>query len=101
MTHFHNSDRIYERRDESPSKGAKNPFRTTLISPCVVDCAICMAFLRGKDRCGGCYAPDRKCNKNCIIFACEKIRDRCLHACAEFPCKGLRQLDERYRKSTV
>jgi hypothetical protein len=63
-----------------------------------MNCAICMAFLRTKNRCGGCYAPDRRCHKNCTIFACEKVRGRCDHTCAEFPCRGLRQLDERYRK---
>jgi hypothetical protein len=77
---------------------AKNPFKTTLIAPCGMDCAICMAFLREKNRCGGCYAPDRKCSKNCTIFACGNIRDRYYHNCGEFPCRRLKQLDERYRK---
>jgi hypothetical protein len=73
-------------------------FRTTLIAPCGMDCAICMAFLREKNRCGGCYAPDRKCSKNCTIFACNNVRGRYHHDCGEFPCRRLSQLDERYRK---
>jgi hypothetical protein len=77
---------------------AKNPVRTTLIAPCGMDCAICRAFLREKNRCRGCYAPDRQCNKNCSIFACEQVRDKFCHTCTGFPCKRLRQLDERYRK---
>jgi hypothetical protein len=77
---------------------AKNPFRTTLIAPCGMDCAICMVFLRTKNRCGGCYSPDRQCSKKCSIFACEQVRNRYHHTCTEFPCKRLRQLDERYRK---
>ena len=77
---------------------AKSPFRTTLVAPCGMDCAICMAFLRDTNRCGGCYAPDRRCNKKCSISACEQVRDRYHHTCTEFPCKRLRQLDERYRK---
>ena len=52
----------------------KNPFRATLIAPCGMDCAICMAFLQEKNRCGGGYAPDRKCSRNCTIFVCENVR---------------------------
>jgi hypothetical protein len=52
----------------------KNPFKITLIAPCGMDCAICMAFLREKNRCNGCYAPDRKCSLHCTIFACENVR---------------------------
>jgi hypothetical protein len=76
----------------------KNPFRTMLIAPCGMNCAICMAFLREKNRCEGCYAPDRRCNQRCTIFACDRIRGRYHHDCAEYPCKRLRHLDERYRK---
>jgi len=57
-----------------------------------------MVFLRTKNRCGGCYSPDRQCSKKCSIFACEQVRNRYHHTCTEFPCKRLRQLDERYRK---
>jgi hypothetical protein len=76
---------------------AKSPFKTTLIAPCGMDCAICMAFLREKNRCGGCYAPDRKCSRNCTIFACDQVRGRYHHPCAGFPCRRLKQLDTRYR----
>jgi hypothetical protein len=75
----------------------KNPFRTTLIAPCGMDCAICMAFLREKNRCGGCYAPERQCRRNCPLFTCEQIKDRFHHTCDEFPCRRLSQLDKRYR----
>jgi len=76
----------------------KNPFRTTLIAPCGMNCAICMAYLREKNHCSGCYAPDRKCNQRCTIFACEKVRDKfCSPRCGEYPCKRLSQLDKRYR----
>ena len=76
---------------------AQNPFRTILIAPCGMDCAICTAFLRKKNRCGGCYAPDRKCSKNCTIFTCERVRGRYHHDCGAFPCRRLKQLDTRYR----
>jgi len=75
----------------------KNPFRTTLIAPCGMNCAICSAFLREKNRCGGCYAPDRLCSINCSISGCEKVRGRYHHTCDDFPCRRLKQLDTRYR----
>ena len=77
----------------------KNPFRTTLIAPCGMNCAICMAYLKEKNHCNGCRAPDRKCHINCAISACEKVQSRfCSPGCTEYPCRRLRHLDERYRK---
>jgi len=75
----------------------KNPFTAILIAPCGMNCAICMAHLREKNRCGGCYAPDRKCSRNCTISACGKVQGRCHPDCGEFPCRRLKQLDKRYR----
>jgi hypothetical protein len=76
---------------------AKNPFRTALIAACGMDCAICMAFLRKKNRCRGCYTANRQCRRNCTLAACKQVRDRYHHACGEFPCRRLVQLDKRYR----
>ena len=75
----------------------KNPFRTTLVAPCGMNCAICTAFLREKNRCGGCYSPDRKCSRNCTIFSCPQVRGRYRHPCDEYPCRRLRLLDKRYQ----
>lgn len=75
----------------------KTAFRTILIAPCGMDCAVCMAYLRKKNHCGGCYAPDRLCNTNCTISACQKVQGRCHPDCGEFPCRRLKQLDKRYR----
>jgi hypothetical protein len=76
---------------------AKNPFRTNLIAPCGMDCAICRAYLRKKDHCNGCHAPDRLYCRNCTIATCEKRTGRFCFNCVDFPCRRLRQLDTRYR----
>jgi hypothetical protein len=76
---------------------AKNPFRTTLIAPCGMNCAICMAYLREKNRCKGCYAANRQCTRNCTIAACREIKERYNHECEGFPCRRLNNLDKRYR----
>lgn len=75
----------------------KNPFRTTLIAPCGMDCAICSAFLREKNRCGGCYDANCSCRRHCSIAACEQVRGKYSHDCGKFPCRRLKQLDKRYR----
>jgi hypothetical protein len=94
--YFH---RFFTDRHLSNSMAVNNPFRTILIAPCGMDCAICVAFLREKNRCGGCRSPDRKCHKNCTISGCDKVLGKYHHDCTEFPCKSLRQLDLRYRKN--
>jgi hypothetical protein len=76
---------------------AKDPFRTTLIAPCGMDCAICMAYLREKNRCRGCYTANRMGRRHCTIAACTQVRNRYRHDCDEFPCRRLKQLDTRYR----
>jgi hypothetical protein len=75
----------------------KNPFKTMLIAPCGMDCAICMAYLRAKNPCGGCYTANRMCSRHCTISACRQVRDRYHHTCDEFPCRRLSRLDQRYR----
>ena len=79
----------------------KNPFKASLIAPCGMDCAICMAFLREKNHCDGCNSPDRanyrKTIRDCKIFNCSGKKGKFCFTCAEFPCKRLRNLDTRYR----
>lgn len=75
----------------------RNPFRTTLIAPCGMDCAICMAYLREKNHCDGCYSANCACRRHCTIYSCEEVRDRYRHTCEKYPCRRLAQLDRRYR----
>jgi len=75
----------------------KNPFRTTLIAPCGMDCAICVAHRREKNRCPGCRSPDRQHHMNCLVFSCGKRTGKYCNTCEEFPCRQILQLDKRYR----
>lgn len=90
--------RYYRDQDQPLPMAVKNPFRTVLVAPCGMDCAICMAHLREKNRCAGCRSPDREHNRNCAISSCEQRRGRYCFDCAEYPCTRLRRLDARYRK---
>lgn len=75
----------------------KDPFRSTLIAPCGMNCTICSAFLREKNRCPGCSSPDRMHHVNCRIFSCTKRPGRYCQSCSEFPYRWILQIDKRYR----
>lgn len=74
-----------------------------LIAPCGMNCGICMAFLRSKNKCPGCRGADDSkpiTRTNCKIKNCSNFQDRktkfCFN-CKRYPCDRLRHLDKRYR----
>jgi hypothetical protein len=69
-----------------------------LIAPCGMNCGICLAFLRVKNKCPGCANMGKKpgyCRK-CGIRLCKKKSGFCFE-CKTFPCARLKHLDMRYR----
>ena len=77
--------------------------RPTMIAPCGMNCGLCLAHLRRKNRCLGCNGDDAHKAKHCTVCRiknCDGIKagegDFCFQ-CARFPCARLRQLDKRYR----
>jgi hypothetical protein len=75
-------------------------FREELIAACGMNCALCYAFLREKNRCGGCNGEDDAKPRHCAVCrikTCdERTGDLCFE-CAKHPCTRLRRLDRRYR----
>lgn len=77
--------------------------RFSLIAPCGMNCGICMAYLREKNKCPGCRLFNAKepvsiarCKiKNCEVIQKDKIK-YCFE-CNSFPCKNLKHLDKRYQ----
>lgn len=77
--------------------------KLSLIAPCGMNCGICHAYLREKDKCPGCRLFNAEkpvsiagCRiKNCEIIQKGKIK-YCFE-CGNFPCKNLKRLDKRYR----
>lgn len=75
-----------------------------LIAPCGMNCAVCLGYLRDKNKCPGCR-EDEKGKSNfcvkCIIKNCKIIKENnwkyCSNECREYPCARLRSLDKRYR----
>lgn len=77
---------------------------TSMIAPCGMNCALCMAYQRDKKHCPGCrYTGKDKSPSctNCIIINCSKLTSKkngyCF-SCESFPCKRLKGLDQRYRQ---
>jgi hypothetical protein len=73
-----------------------------LIAPCGMNCCICMAYLRKKNKCPGCRTDANKpvTRVTCKIKTCETLTKNKLTFCFEcenFPCKNLKHLDKRYR----
>jgi hypothetical protein len=74
-----------------------------MIAPCGMNCALCMAYQREKNRCRSCLGPDdQKPNQcvRCVVVTCEIRRDLglkyCSGKCGKYPCRRLKQLDKRY-----
>ncbi len=68
-----------------------------------MNCGICMAYLREKNKCLGCRGVDTnkpvtrvRCKiKNCEVF--KKEKSKFCFECRIFPCENLERLDNRYR----
>jgi hypothetical protein len=75
----------------------------SLIAPCGMDCGICLAFLRDKNKCPGCRLFNKqepvsiaRCKiKNCEVI--QKGKVKFCFICESFPCYRLKHLDKRYR----
>ena len=85
------------------SSRIQHPHQVQLVAPCGMNCGLCGAFLRRRNRCPGCRGDDRgkpKTRVECSIKTCESRRrgggDFCT-CCASFPCERLVCLDTRYR----
>jgi len=80
-----------------------NNKKYSLIAPCGMNCELCMAYLRDRNKCPGCRGPDDnksitrvKCKmKNCEVFK-NGDAEFCFE-CEDFPCDKLEHIDKRYR----
>ena len=79
--------------------------KTVLIAPCGMNCSLCVAYLRDKNRCPGCRnisnENEPKTRTQCIIKNCDQLKKNnwkyCSDKCEKFPCTRLKNLDKRYR----
>ncbi|MFC1789726.1 DUF3795 domain-containing protein [Patescibacteria group bacterium] len=73
--------------------------KSNLIAPCGMNCNLCVAYLREKNRCPGCKKAGEKFHTSCTIKNCNKIKKICFcsNKCEKYPCRRLKILDKRYR----
>lgn len=68
------------------------------IAACGMNCRLCIAYVRDKNKCDGCLTPNTKCSKKCTLRFCTKRSGKyCDNSCSSFPCARLKNLDARYR----
>ena len=71
-----------------------------LIAPCGMNCGVCMAHLREKNRCHGCGEAEKNKPKTrvfCKIRICQERKGKYCFDCPGFPCERLKSIDKRYR----
>jgi len=78
--------------------------KSILIAPCGMNCNLCKAYLREKNKCPGCNfqeKPNSDYFEKCTIKNCNIIKEKnwkfCSPKCEKFPCTRLKNLDKRYR----
>jgi len=74
----------------------------SMIAPCGMDCALCIAYVRERKPCNGCEGPDEGKPRHCVecaIKLCPIRSDegRFCFECEVYPCNRLERLDKRYR----
>ena len=77
-----------------------SPFSVELIAPCGINCGICRAFLRPKNKCAGCRQivdVSQKARFNCVIRNCAQRAGPFCDSCPVFPCERIKHLDKRYQ----
>jgi hypothetical protein len=79
-----------------------NNFSPDLLAPCGINCGVCIAYLRAKNKCPGCRnirVDTSKYRLNCRIRNCEQIAGSSpgfCYNCTKPYCKRMKQLDKRY-----
>jgi hypothetical protein len=82
---------------------AKSAIKAQLIAPCGMNCGICMAYLRQKNKCPGCSGADADKSPSCArcrIKNCSNLKKHKFKYCIEcdkFPCALIKHIDTRYR----
>lgn len=77
--------------------------QVNLIAPCGMNCSICMAYLRKKNKCNGCRAVNTwnpKTRLECRIKNCQMLTSQGLtycYQCQRYPCTVINNMDKRYK----
>jgi hypothetical protein len=78
-------------------------WKTSLLAPCGINCRVCIAYLREKNKCPGCRTNTTVkpiTRMQCKIKNCDELNKNMLRFCVQcqkFPCTRIKQMDKRYR----
>ena len=73
------------------------------LAPCGINCSVCIAYLREKNKCLGCrinFINKPITRAQCKIKNCSELNKKNLKfcfKCNKFPCERIKHLDNRYR----
>jgi Protein of unknown function (DUF3795) len=74
--------------------------RPIMIAPCGMNCGICRAYLRDRNRCIGCNIDGSQKANHCSICSIKACDERAgasfCFDCNKYPCTRLEHLDQRY-----
>ena len=73
-----------------------------IIASCGINCTVCYAYQRTKNKCSGCNSKEdtnkpNHCKKCSIKYCTSKQINELCNSCTNFPCSRLKQLDKRYK----
>lgn len=77
--------------------------KKVMIAHCGINCGVCRAHIRDRNKCPGCRAGDENKMKSCINCKIKKCRvfqggkKKFCFECKNFPCANLKHLDKRYQ----
>jgi hypothetical protein len=74
-----------------------------MIAPCGMNCSLCMAHFREKNKCLGCRMnnPNITHTQTCSIKNCECLKEtksNFCYECKKYPCLKIKRLDKRYKE---
>jgi hypothetical protein len=81
----------------------KLSMKSSLLAPCGINCSVCIAYLREKNKCPGCRTNTITkpiTRAQCKIKNCNELNKNNLKFCFEckkFPCERMKHMDKRYR----
>jgi len=77
--------------------------KSSLLTPCGINCRVCIAYLRENNKCPGCRINTITkpiTRAQCKIKNCNELYKNNLKFCFEckkFPCERMKHMDKRYR----
>jgi len=100
ISHISNLGKTFSPPAKNTPKNTQFSVDKQLIAPCGMNCGVCMAYLREKNKCPGCRTPDKSkpiTRVGCKIKTCHNLKSKFCFTCEDFPCDNLTHLDKRYR----